>query len=40
MARTLRQRIALLDDRTIDLVGGTWLVGLMLGLLHLPALVP
>jgi hypothetical protein len=27
------------DDRIVDLLGGVWLVLLMLGLLHLPSLV-
>jgi hypothetical protein len=27
------------DDPLLDILGGTWLVALLLGLLHLPALV-
>jgi hypothetical protein len=39
MARTLRKIATPEGDALRDLLGGVWLVALMLGLLHLPALV-
>jgi hypothetical protein len=39
MARTLRKIATPEGEATRDLLGGIWLVTLLLGLLHLPALV-
>ena len=40
MARTIKTRISGdRADRLADILGGVWLVSLMMGLLHLPALV-